>query len=136
ARHAVLYRQNVSEPIPKYDLCRAPRLLEPDEEDRRRRYPSEAQQGWHREVAGAISHRLSPEQRIQRPAGGRAGHEGRLAAGLGRSRRGDLPRDLWQRHTRHTLNSRRDAENLTAKSVERHPKLTKAGFTAETPNSQ
>jgi hypothetical protein len=30
------------------------------------------------------------------------------------------------------LNSRRKAENLTAKSVEGHAKLRRAGFTAET----
>ena len=103
ARHALLHRQNVSEPIPERDLHRAPRLLEPDQEDRRRCHRREAEQGRQRKIAGAVSHRLSAEQRIQRPAGRRAGDERWIAAGFRRSRRRGLSRDLRQRQGRYAL---------------------------------
>ena len=103
ARHALLHRQNVSEPIPERDFHRAPRVLESDQEDRRRCHRREAKQGRQRKIPGAVSHRLSAKQRIQRPAGRRAGDERRIAAGFRRSCRRRLSRDLRQRQGRQPL---------------------------------
>ncbi len=62
----------------------APRSVEQDHEVRRRRGGRVPQQGRQREVDGALPHRPGGEQQLSRPSGGRAGDEGRVAAGLGR----------------------------------------------------
>ena len=69
ARHALLHRQHVPGAVPERDLHRAARLLEPHQEDRRRRRGGDAQRGRHRQVGRAVPHRLHPEQQLYRPAG-------------------------------------------------------------------
>jgi glucose/arabinose dehydrogenase len=91
ARHAVLYRQHVPGRISQRDLHHAPRLLEPEQEDRRRHRRGEAQQGRDREVDRAVPHRLHREQQLRRTAGRRGDPQGWLAAGLRRFQRGGLP---------------------------------------------
>ncbi len=80
ARHAVLYRQHVSGEVPQRDLHRAPRLVEQDQEDRRRYLRRLSQQGRHGAGAGIVHDRLPAGQRLYRPARRRAADEGRLAA--------------------------------------------------------
>ena len=66
------------------------------QESRRRRRRRQAEQGRHREVAGAVPHRLPGRQQVYRPPGRCAADEGRLAAGLRRLERRRLPHHLRQ----------------------------------------
>ncbi len=50
ARHAVLYRQHVPSRIQERNLHRAPRLLEPNQENRWRHRCGKAQRGWQPQV--------------------------------------------------------------------------------------
>ena len=75
-------------------LHRAPRLVEQDEEDRRRHRRGEAQRRRIGEVDPALHHRLSAGQQICRQAGRRGADEGRLDADLGRLERRGLSPDL------------------------------------------
>ena len=72
ARHALLHRQDVPGEVPERHLHRAPRAVEPHQEVRGRRGGGVPQSQRHREVHGAVPHRSRREQRLSRPAGGRA----------------------------------------------------------------
>jgi glucose/arabinose dehydrogenase len=85
ARHEVLYRQLVPGEVPQPDPGGAPRVLEQDQQDRRRRRSREHQEGRQRGTDRAVPHRLSREQQLCRAAGRRDGHEGWL----------DLVSDDW-----------------------------------------
>ncbi len=96
ARHALLHRQHVSGRIQERDLRPAPRLVEQDQEDRRRHHRREPEQGRHGQILGAVHHRIPPGQQLHRPAGRPRRDEGRLAPDLRRLRRRRLSRELWR----------------------------------------
>src|SRR5215468_3728612 len=64
-----------------------------------------AQRGWQREILGTVHDRLPARQQLYRPPGGRGGAQGRLAAGVGRLRRRDLPHQLQRPPGRRALNA-------------------------------
>ena len=80
--------------VQECDLHGPPRLVEPDQEDWRRRDRGETQQRRHGQVPGAVPDRLPREQPVQRPPGRCGDHEGRFAAGLRRLCRRGLPGHL------------------------------------------
>ena len=94
------------------DHRRASRLVEQVAEAGRRRRRRQAEQGRHREVDGAVHHRLPRRQQICRPPGRRDAAEGRLAAGLRR-----LERRRLSRHLRQAEGGRRSKSSTSRHSV-------------------
>ena len=77
--------------ISRPDLRRPPRLVEQEQEIRRRHRAGQAQQGRFGEIGRAVHHRLpAARQQLCRPAGRRDEHAGRFDADLRRLERRDL----------------------------------------------
>ena len=104
ARHAssipaTMFPERISQP----DLPGAPRLLEPQREDRRRRRLIKLNGDGSVPVDVSVHHRLHPETTITSAGRWTSAHEGRLDAGFRRLQRRGLSRQLRQCQEREPL---------------------------------